>query len=663
MTVQELETAVAQAKTDEEKIRTRLALLKEIKNTEAQPTLNVAEETLQLIGTRTDLQHEKGRAHLSKGIGLYHLNFYTESLSQMEEALKIFQTIPHPIDLIQALLGIGLVQCYLGNYSKALGYYQDSLTQSKVLNHEEYIFASLNNIGNLYHAIGDYPNSLLYHHQGLSLKRAAQDKHNIAISLNNIGNVYYDIQEIDNAYPYYQESLSLFSELEHRRGIAITLSNLGNVARAREDYKTALTFYEESLSTQKEIQDQRGVLYALLNLGDLNISLNQPESALSFYEECLTLSRQIMDKAAEVETLKSLAKVLVVLKRYTEAEHFLSEGLTMSDESNMTQSKSHILQTQAELYTETGDPKKALEAYKAYHETERKILGEEKQKQLAMMQVRFETEQAKLDLDLQKKEAEMTRLKNEELNKALADAIEANRFKNELLSVAAHDLKNPLQSISGFAQLLKAKSSNPETVEHYSDTIERGAAKMLAIVNELLTTAEHSVMGVRLDLQFINLVEILETIVHSNQPQLAQKQQTMQTHFPEVCNISADRMRLMKVMDNLISNAIKYSETGKTITVTCELITAKPESNQLSYQSVRVSVKDEGQGLSDEDKEKLFGRFQRLSAKPTGGESSTGLGLSIVKQIVELHGGRVWAESEGKGKGTTFFVELPRLIE
>jgi signal transduction histidine kinase len=102
-------------------------------------------------------------------------------------------------------------------------------------------------------------------------------------------------------------------------------------------------------------------------------------------------------------------------------------------------------------------------------------------------------------------------------------------------------------------------------------------------------------------------------------------------------------------LDNLISNAIKYSEHGKEIRVSVAQTGA----------TVRIAVADKGQGLSSEDMELLFKDFQKLSARPTGGEGSTGLGLSVVKHLIELHGGKVWAESAGKGQGSTFYVELP----
>ncbi len=102
-------------------------------------------------------------------------------------------------------------------------------------------------------------------------------------------------------------------------------------------------------------------------------------------------------------------------------------------------------------------------------------------------------------------------------------------------------------------------------------------------------------------------------------------------------------------MENLVTNAIKYSPLGKPVRV------AVRRTDGL----VRFEVRDEGPGLTDEDMGRLFQRFGRATVAPTGGESSTGLGLSIVKRLVELHGGRVWAESPGRDKGSTFIVELP----
>jgi signal transduction histidine kinase len=106
---------------------------------------------------------------------------------------------------------------------------------------------------------------------------------------------------------------------------------------------------------------------------------------------------------------------------------------------------------------------------------------------------------------------------------------------------------------------------------------------------------------------------------------------------------------MREAVDNLVSNAIKYSPSGGNI----ELSMSADKSNAV------ICVRDEGAGLSEEDMSRLFGRFQRLSAKPTGGENSTGLGLSIVKRIIELHGGTIDADSPGPGRGATFTIRLP----
>ncbi len=142
---------------------------------------------------------------------------------------------------------------------------------------------------------------------------------------------------------------------------------------------------------------------------------------------------------------------------------------------------------------------------------------------------------------------------------------------------------------------------------------------------------------------------MLAEVVTANRGLAERKRQIINLVSPPVHWSSCDPDRLREAVDNLLSNAIKYSSAGGRI----ELSMSGGEDTTI------ISIKDEGAGLSQEDLGRLFGRFQRLSAKPTAGETSTGLGLSIVKRIVELHGGSVAAQSPGPGKGATFTIQLP----
>src|SRR5262249_8029983 len=134
---------------------------------------------------------------------------------------------------------------------------------------------------------------------------------------------------------------------------------------------------------------------------------------------------------------------------------------------------------------------------------------------------------------------------------------------------------------------------------------------------------------------------------------LEKKGQRIEVNAPAGLTVSGDPDRLREAIDNLVSNAIKYSPMGGRVG-----IAVAPEGDD-----VLIPVSDNGPGLSPEDMSRLFGRFHRLSARPTAGESSTGLGLSIVKRIVELHGGQITAQSPGPGSGTTFTIALPQEAE
>jgi signal transduction histidine kinase len=168
------------------------------------------------------------------------------------------------------------------------------------------------------------------------------------------------------------------------------------------------------------------------------------------------------------------------------------------------------------------------------------------------------------------------------------------------------------------------------------------------IIDSLISDAMADALDITIRREPVDLVALLRDLVDANQPLAARKDQTITLTPPAKIDCLCDQDRIREAIDNVLSNAIKYSPVGGRIEVAIAA----------SDQSAVIRISDQGPGLSPEDIARLFGRFQRLSAKPTGGETSTGLGLSIVKRIVDLHGGTVEAETTGPS-GTTFKIAIP----
>jgi ligand-binding sensor domain-containing protein/signal transduction histidine kinase len=228
-------------------------------------------------------------------------------------------------------------------------------------------------------------------------------------------------------------------------------------------------------------------------------------------------------------------------------------------------------------------------------------------------------------------------------------AQEADRMKGELLSIAAHDLKSPLQSIIGYTELMGEDATASPPTREFAGQSARAAQRMLDIVNRLLQSDALERAGLPVVTHAVDVGRLALAVASALEFQAEAKKQRIHVSAPAPSSVEGDEEWLSQVLENLLGNAIKYSPPRRSIWLSVERTPA----------AVRLEVRDEGPGLTAEDKGKLFGRFQRLSAQPTGGESATGLGLFIVKQLVDLHRGRIWAESDGPGRGTRFLVELP----
>ncbi len=557
----------------------------------------------------------------------YRIASYELARAQSLAASALFQTLGDREGQADALNTIGNVYSGLGDHHSALDYYLESLAIRQAIGNKQAEAASLNNIGNVYFHLNDFSNALESHLKSLAIKETLGDRLAVAYSLHNIANVYKDTGEHQNALQRYIESLNIFRSISNQYGEAGALSNIGSIYQALGDLPAALDYGWQSLAIERAIGNKHGEAASLLQLGELyahDAALaaqpdrveGPPEDASSYLRQALALAQQLDAKELIYKTNRALSQ----------------------------------------LYQQQGDFAAALEHYQRFYIVQQEIFNADLSEKTKKLQIIHQVETSKREAALQHAQAEVFRLKNVELAAALADADrqrqiaeQASRLKTELLSIAAHDLKNPLGAIIGCAELIVLQSPKDAPVYEPVDRIHRIAEQMQQIINDLLESVSIESGNLSLNIRAVDLAALAALIVERNRPQAERKSQTLCLCADPDCIGAVDGARIQEVLDNLINNAIKYSPQDKTIWVGVTRTEGR----------IRVSVRDEGPGLTAQDRQRLFGKFERLSARPTGGESATGLGLAIVKLLVDLHGGSVWAESDGSQNGSTFIVELP----
>lgn len=225
-----------------------------------------------------------------------------------------------------------------------------------------------------------------------------------------------------------------------------------------------------------------------------------------------------------------------------------------------------------------------------------------------------------------------------------------NEVKNTFLGMAAHDLRNPISNVQLITHLLLEPDPDLDEEERQSllNDINKQTGHMLSLLNELLDVTQIEAGKLNLNLKEIDLGLFLAETVRRQAMFAGSKGSRIQLEVEPGGKAMADPVHLRQVIDNLVSNAVKYSPPGSTVTVAAERFRS----------GWRVKVQDEGPGITEEDRKHLFQDFARLSAQPTGGEKSIGLGLAISRRVIEAHGGKIGVDSE-PGQGANFWFTLP----
>ncbi len=239
----------------------------------------------------------------------------------------------------------------------------------------------------------------------------------------------------------------------------------------------------------------------------------------------------------------------------------------------------------------------------------------------------------------------------QELEARKEEAERLNRLKSEFLASISHELRTPLHTIIGFSELLAEESEGPlnEEQRRFLEHIHRDSEHLLALINDVLDFSQIEAGGLNLHAEVLPLGEVISEAANAIRPSAGAKGISMLTDADGQIRVLADRLRLRQVFYNLLNNAVKFTSRSGTISVN-----ATPVPNE---QSVQITVSDTGIGIADEERAQIFDKFYQVGVTSDGVREGTGLGLAICKQLVEMHGGRIWVESE-PGRGSQFHFTL-----
>lgn len=618
-------------------------------------------EKLYIVDVHYRLLQASARAHFALGNR-------DQARTRMQNGLNLIADHFRLRDKGEAHRLLGHIAYAGGLYDEALAHYLEAHDFFLAANASIDVGLQRTLLATVYLDLNDLDRAYTLAREAVDLLRAQPTSGELLTAINNLAAVHRQRGETKEALELYRESVKAARVAEAPRAMAVALGNIGNIYLDQHEYRDARRFFGESLELARTHEDDVGRTFAHLKLGATHLALREPDEALNHLHEGFTLAVARDDRRAQLEAMPLLARALQAKKRHDEANTYLERALALQKEI-----------FDQDLATRTS----ALNSQAAQQRADQEIallrmqgaLQEQKLERNQLMRNSLLVGTILLTLlaavlanryHLKHKSAQRMRAKNDQLNAANAAILEQkealaernqqlrqlNEEKNEFLGIAAHDLKNPLAVIQISSELLLANANPP--VERVHATARRTLAssqRMLAIVSNLLDMNQIETGRVRCQPQPVGVRQAIEQVVRENREKAEQKQITIAVETGANAELAAqaDPDLLHQVLDNLLSNAMKFSDPDTTVT-----IRAREAAEQ-----TEIAVIDQGPGISEADQTRLFRKFARLSAKPTGGENSTGLGLSIVKRLVEAQDGRIHCESE-PGAGATFVVTLPR---
>lgn len=600
------------------------------------------------------------------GIAYFNISDFSQAFIHFVKSLEIFQELKNRNGELNNLGYIGILFSTNKQYEKALEYFEKAFVIAKELNDQSKIATQLGNIGLVHKEMGNYVSALDYYKNALEMFLASEDYYNYSIYLGNTGLVYTETGKYSDAYKHFDESLKYAKEIDDNYGIAHQYANIGELnfrkildkkySIGSNNYWNALSssiqFYKKSVKLFEQLEakeEQKKYLFKLHKIYKLK---NNYKEALSTFE----LAQQIQDTIHSKNNRKAIAQL--ELKQELNTKNNEIDILNKDKEYNSFVRKTISTFTLFFVlisfiifyfYFKKRKHNKLLqknitERIKAEKELKSKKLELELEQEYLEQNVWERTK--KLESEIKERKKTEEKLSGEKIK-----AVAANMAKTTFLANMSHELRNPLLGILGYSDLLKNTLEKEE--REMAEGINNSGQRLYNTVSLVLDLAriesdKQEINIVPLDIN-IELKEIYDTYKGAV---INNKKLKFSLNISDgPCILTVDKSMFKVIFDNLINNAIKFTEEGDIYIKTgIELVKDKT----FRY----ISISDTGIGMKKKDIPYIFQEFKQLSEGFTKDYQGSGLGLSVTKKYIEILNGKIEVKSK-VGKGTEFKVYLP----
>jgi signal transduction histidine kinase len=553
------------------------------------------------------------------------------SLALIQEALRLAQKVGRVDCLLTCYVALGAIYSYLSDHEQAITYSLKAVQLSQERDEKIQMFHSLNQVGVSYAYMGLYPEGLTYLLQAQAVAEAFGSVNNRTAAANNIGWLYLKLGWFDAARRCLEAALPLVMTHDNKQREADFHDNLSQVYQGLGQLDTALQYGEQSVAIYHQLGSLRGEAEAWTTLGQLHFRQAHHDQAILCLQNALDLFHQVDNPQGIVTAQLVMGQVYEQQGQLALALTHLHEVLALAETLNIQREQYECHEALSRIYQMKGDLALALHHYQQFHQVKENLFNEEADNRLKNLEVRSRVAQSQ-------QEALALQREIEEHERHIADL-------DAFAHTVAHDLKSPLGVIAGYSELMLEDYEVLDAAAKQSilETIGKTTRKMVRIVDDLLTLAQ--VQRQIITPEPLNMESIWQDVVARLKQEIEASQATL--HQPDIWPTALGYTSWVEeVWANYLSNALKYGGQPPIIRVGATLL----ENNQICFW-----MQDNGTGLDVEAQAKLFQDFSRLNTQQSKGH---GLGLSIVKRIVERLGGTVGVTSV-PGQGSTFSFTLP----